>query len=88
MVERQVTSIMLGWVAKGETAKGEKAFSLNRIKQDSYSPLFSEADNLYSAAPFVPAIIRCEYKKDPSVVQTQPPPPSRQLPESGRLTMS
>lgn len=35
---------------------------------------FPEADNLYSAAPFVPAIIRCEYKKDPSVVQMQPPP--------------
>lgn len=34
---------------------------------------FPEADNLYSVDPFVPTLIMCETKKDPSVVQIQPP---------------
>ncbi len=72
--KRQVTLNILD-ERKEKRGKGTKKCTPRESISHERMPThpFPEADNLYSVDPFVPTLIMCETKKDPSVVQIQPP---------------
>lgn len=72
--KRQVTLLMLDQ-RKEKRDREVKKFTPRASISHERMPThpFPEADNLYSVDPFVLTLIMCETKKDPSVVQIQPP---------------